>query len=408
MIHCRINKICLILLGLLACNPVREKLDFKNLEIYQLPENVESRWISFENPSGEKGAAAKENKGAKGHPYDWIEAGETKTIFNVVGSGIVHRMWITISDRSPHMLRSLKLEMFWDDAEKPAVSVPFGDFFGVGLGRKVSFENAFFSDPEGRSFNCQIPMPFNRSAKMTITNESDKPLEMIFYDVNYSLNPNLDNNLYFHSFWQRLPKTELGKDFEILPQVEGKGRFLGTNIGVIEDSIYDGSWWGEGEVKMYIDGDTDFPTIAGTGTEDYIGTAYGQGKFNHMYQGCLVAGENRGWCFYRLHILDPIYFYSDLRVTIQQIGGNMRQKVLEMQNRGVPLIPITQNKRLEPMVRFLDFDTPVDLSDTTSYSEDWVNFYRTDDWSATAYFYLDSPSSDLPQLANVSVRTTGL
>jgi len=214
-----------------------------------------------------------------------------------------------MSDRSAYMLRSLKLEMFWDGAEKPAVSVPFGDFFGVGLGKKTSFENVFFSDPEGRSFNCRIPMPFRTGAKMMITNESDKPLEMIFYDINYSQNIEPDENtLYFHAFWQRNQKTELGKDFEILPQVQGRGRFLGTNIGVIEDSLYEGSWWGEGEVKMYLDGDTEYPTIAGTGTEDYIGTAYGQGKFNHMHQGVYSLEKMDSGVF--IDITSPIQFIS--------------------------------------------------------------------------------------------------
>ena len=251
--------------------------------------------------------------------YDWIDVGETKTVFDVKGSGMIHRMWFTIRDRSPEMLRSLKLEMYWDNAEKPAVSVPFGDFFSIGLGKKTSFENAFFSDPEGRSFNCRIPMPFRKAGKITITNESPIQLELIFYDINYSLNLRHDREvLYFHSYWNREQKTELAKDFEILPKVQGKGRFLGTNIGVIENSVYEGSWWGEGEVKMYIDGDTDYPTLSGTGTEDYIGTAWGQGKFNHLNQGCLIAGEEGQWCFYRFHVPDPVYFYSECRVTIQQ------------------------------------------------------------------------------------------
>ena len=143
----------LIAVLLLACSQQKEHQSLNNLPIYHLPENVQSKWISFENITGAKGASAQENKGAKGHPYDWIEAGETKTVFDVQGSGMIHRMWFTIRDRSPEMLRSLKLEIFWDNAEKPAVSVPFGDFFSIGLGQKTSFENVLFSDPEGRSFN---------------------------------------------------------------------------------------------------------------------------------------------------------------------------------------------------------------------------------------------------------------
>lgn len=397
----------LFVISLFACSPQKEHQNLNGLPIYHLPENVQSRWISFENLTGAKGAAAQENKGAKGHPYDWIDVGETKTVFDVKGSGMIHRMWFTIRDRSPEMLRSLKLEMYWDNAEKPAVSVPFGDFFSIGLGKKTSFENAFFSDPEGRSFNCRIPMPFRKAGKITITNESPIQLELIFYDINYSLNLRHDREvLYFHSYWNREQKTELAKDFEILPKVQGKGRFLGTNIGVIENSVYEGSWWGEGEVKMYIDGDTDYPTLSGTGTEDYIGTAWGQGKFNHLNQGCLIAGEEGQWCFYRFHVPDPVYFYSECRVTIQQIGGSMRQNVLGMQQKNVSMIPITINQSQDPsLIHLMDLDQPADLSDSTLYTENWVNFYRSDDWSSTSYFYLDQPYSNLPALADVNIRT---
>lgn len=119
-----------------------------------LYQDIETRWNSFENPTSGKGTGGSENKGAKGHPYDYLKAGESKELINVKGSGIITRMWFTIRERSPEMLRSLKIEMFWDGADKPAVSAPFGDFFGNGLGRLVAHENALFANPEGRSFNC--------------------------------------------------------------------------------------------------------------------------------------------------------------------------------------------------------------------------------------------------------------
>ena len=270
-------------------------------KLYTIPQDAQTRWISFENQTGEKGRGGMENMGAKGHAMDHIKAGDSKVLFDVKGSGIIHRMWITIDDKSPEMLRSLKIEMFWDGAEKPAVVAPLGDFFGVGLGRMTSFENELFSSPEGKSFNSYIPMPFKTAARIVITNESPKDLLMIFYDINYSVTKALDpNSLYFHCYWNREIKTELGRDFEILPAVAGKGRFIGTNIGVIDDSVYQGRWWGEGEVKVFLDGDTDFPTLVGTGTEDYIGTGWGQGIFNHRFQGCLIADrEKHEWAFYR-------------------------------------------------------------------------------------------------------------
>ena len=137
---------------------------------------------------------------AKGHPFDRIPAGESIELVNVKGRGVINRIWLTISDRSPEMLRSLKIEMFWDGKSQPAVSVPLGDFFGVGLGKRVAFESAFFSDPEGRSFNCIIPMPFKTGARITVTNESDKQLDAIFYDVNMVQKKHEGKDLlYFHA-----------------------------------------------------------------------------------------------------------------------------------------------------------------------------------------------------------------
>jgi hypothetical protein len=127
---------------------------------------IEPRWSSPENINGKRGDGGKENNGAKGRPSVSIEAGETFELLNVHETGFISRIWITIDDRSPDMLRSLKLDMYWDDETKPAVSVPFGDFFSVGLGRTTTFENEFFASPEGRSFNCFIPMPFRKAAKI--------------------------------------------------------------------------------------------------------------------------------------------------------------------------------------------------------------------------------------------------
>jgi hypothetical protein len=172
-------------------------------------------------------------------------------LLDVTGPGIVDWIWITIADRSPRMLRSLRIEMYWDLSGQPAVSAPLGDFFGVALGRTASFENALFSNPEGRSFNCTIPMPFRTGARIVVRNESPDDLRMLFYDVDFRTVPRWgDGTLYFHAYWQRNPATSLGVDHEILPKVVGRGRFLGTNLGVITNPAYQDSWWGEGEVKV--------------------------------------------------------------------------------------------------------------------------------------------------------------
>ena len=401
---CEIIAATMVLLALPWC----EATSAQRGELFRKADGTVTRWSSFENLNGVKGRGGMENKGAKGHPYDSIKAGETKTLLDIKGCGIVTRIWITIRNRSPQMLRSLRIEMYWDGAKTPAVSAPFGDFFGVGLGKRVPFENELFSDPEGRSFNCCIPMPFRKAARIIITNDSDTNIKSIYYDVNYLLTAAHDSDvLYFHTHWRRENPTRLFHDFEILPRVKGKGRYLGTNIGVIADSIYENTWWGEGEVKVYLDGDDKYPTLVGTGTEDYIGTGWGQGVYAHRYQGCLIADKaNHQWAFYRYHIPDPVFFDKDCRVTIQQIGGDDKKKVRELIKKGVPLKPISISKDGN-FTKLLENTDEPNLDDP-SVPDGWCNFYRRDDVSATAYFYLDSPENNLPAIAPAAERTKGL
>lgn len=384
-----------------------EQADSFNGNLYEF-QNAETRWSSFENLTAGKGQGGAENNGAKGHACDEIKAGQSVTLLDIEGPGLITRMWFTIVDRSPEMLRSLKIELFWDGSSKPAVSTPFGDFFGIGLGKKTAFENELFADPEGRSFNCFIKMPFKKSAKLVVTNESSKDLTMLFYDINLlKLSQWNDNNLYFHCYWHRDTATTLGDDFQILPKVTGKGRFLGSNIGVNANPLYKDFWWGEGEVKIYLDNDTDLPTLVGSGTEDYIGTAWGQGKFCTRYTGCLFAGGDKNqWAFFRYHIPDPVYFENDIKVTMQQIGGNEKGKVIELQKKGVPLIPITIHETPK-MHKLYDPQKPLDLTDK-QLPEGWTNFYRSDDLSSTAYFYLDKPENELPPIQSVKIRTIKL
>lgn len=377
-------------------------------DLFEFDSSSTPAWSSFENITAAKGKGGMENNGAKGHPSDALEPGETKVLLNVKGQGIVNRIWVTINDRSPEMLRSLKLEMFWEDEKSPAVSVPFGDFFGMGLGRTARFNNAFFGSPEGKSFLCYIPMPFKKAARIQVTNESGKRLSHIFFDINFQWLTSWNrDNLYFHAYWSRDTATTLGGDFELLPAVRGKGRFLGVNIGVNANPVYEEYWWGEGEVKMYLDGDTGFPSLIGTGTEDYIGTGWGQGEFVNDYAGCLLANtDKKGWAFYRYHVPDPIYFKKDCRVTIQQMGGNKKELVIALQKKGVPMIPVAIDDlhRIHPLYTK---DSVIQL-DAPGLPEGFANFYRTDDVSATAYFYLDRPGTTLPVLASLSLRTAKL
>lgn len=361
--------------------------------LYEMPQTTQSRMASGENPTGEKGKGGVANGGRKGAATVRLNAGDSRVLAQATATrGMVRRIWMTFPDRSPQMLRSLKIEMYWDGASKPAVSAPVGDFFGIGLGQKVPFESVFFSDPEGRSFNCAIPMPFRTGMKIVMVNESKQNLDELFYDVDYTIGDELPANmLYFHAFYRRENPTTLRKDYEILPAVEGRGRYLGANIGVIVNTgEYFNTWWGEGEVKMYLDGDTKNPTINGTGTEDYIGTAWGQGKFANFYQGSPVADEKAmRWCFYRYHVLDPIYFYKNARVTMQQIG------YLAPHSRG----DIVKNNRT--LYRAGPGSVKMDTSKEGK-------FERSDDWSSCVYFYLDRPINSLPPIDPVDRRIQGL
>lgn len=327
---------------------------------------------------------------------------ESKTLLEVEGPGIVQRMWFTVRDRSPEMMRSIRLRIYWDGESKPAVDVPFGDFFGYGLSEVVRYESALFSNPEGRSFNCMIPMPFRLAAKVVITNESAKDIPEVFFDIDFIKLDKLEEDaLYFHAFWTRQKTSELGVDFEFLPEIEGRGRFLGVNMGVNADPVYGNTWWGEGEVKMYIDNDEEFPTINGTGTEDYIGTAWGQGEYTNLYQGCTLADDSvKQYAFYRFHIPDIIGFHQNFSASIQQIGGGMRDLVRTLLTNNVKLEPISLAS-INGFRRLLD--DPKDIFDE-DFPQGWVNFYRTDDYSATSYFYLNKPSTRLSELPEVSER----
>jgi hypothetical protein len=370
-------------------------------ELFEMPQGVESRMASPENPTGEKGKGGAANSGRKGAPTVSIRAGTSRVLAEARNrSGTVRRIWLTFYDRSPLMLRGLKIEMFWDGAAKPAVSAPLGDFFGVGLGQTTRFQSAIFSNPEGRSFNALLPMPFKTGMRIVLTNESGTDLPALYYDVDYTLGDRHGANmLYFHAHYRRENPTALQKDYEILPRVIGRGRYLGANLGVIVNTReYFKTWWGEGEVKMYLDGDRDLPTIAGTGTEDYIGTAWGQGAFADLYQGSPVADETRmRWAFYRYHVADPIYFYRDARVTIQQLG------YLDEENAK----RIVENKKT--LFRAGSGLVPLDAAKPRDWKNpgEWI-FERSDDWSSCVYFYLDRPENDLPPIDAVEKRTAGL
>jgi Protein of unknown function (DUF2961) len=370
-------------------------------ELYQMPNGVTPKVSSMENLNGLKGKGGMTNNGAKGSAFTDLKAGKSITLLDIREPGIIQRIWCTVSDRSPDMLRALRLLMYWDGSTKASVDVPFGDFFCAAL-QPVAFQSALFSDPEGRSFNCTIPMPFKSGARIILKNESQKDLDLLFFDIDFLEKAQPDSAaLYFHACWTRTNHADVGTDAVLLPEVKGRGRFLGVSVGLNVDSAYGPTWWGEGEFKCFLDGDSNYPSIVGTGSEDYIGTGWSEGYFANLYQGCLLAeAAARKYAFYRFHIPDPIYFQSACKVTIQQIGGFFRPDVLALQNKGVPMQLVSSSGVAGFRGAFDDHKNNIKEGD----AQDWVNFYRSDDYAATAYFYLDRPDNDLPELAPLAQR----
>jgi hypothetical protein len=290
---------------------------------------LDSRAASFENPTGARGAGGTAYGGRKGAPSRVIAAGETVVLADLEGPGTVRHVWLTIPPAPPEVMRAVLVEVRYDGASEPSIAVPVLDLFGLPHGRPVAYASALTTAQEGRGFNSYLPMPFRHSIHLSFTNASAQATPL-YYQVDYTLGPVPDDAGMLHVAWRREDPTVLRRDMVITEGLRGPGRFFGCNVGV--RVIDDGTWYGEGEVKIYRDGDTDLPTICGTGLEDYVGTAWGMGPHHAPYAGApLVVAEGGGEGmsmgrmpdfvgFYRWHLADPIMFATDLRVTLQQIG----------------------------------------------------------------------------------------
>ncbi len=411
----------LMALLLVSCSQEQSKQEsvsaFGN-ELYSKPEKgTITRWFSPENPNAEKAKGGLTNKGAKGNAFYIVQPGDKQRLLEMDGAGIIQRMWMsgTIA-MNAEQRRGVIINMYWDGADKPAVSAPIGDFFGNALGIMRPFDNELFSNPEGRSFNFTVPMPFRDGAVIEIVNESTSQV-LFWYDINVLQKESIpDDAMYFHAHWRRDKATKLGEDFEILPRIEGTGRFLGTNVGVIGDPKFLGTWFGEGEVKIYLDGDTSNPSLQGTGTEDYIGTGWGQGEYVGRHFGSLFSDDELDlYSFYRFHTADAVYFNQDCRVTIQQMGNANKDLLQKMKANNVEFIPVWQlqshgqdvgNAKGKPIehIRFLDMENAPDVEDDAFVSGVSTNYYRSDDVSATSYFYLDSPTNNLNAVQSFDER----
>ncbi|HNM77985.1 MAG TPA: DUF2961 domain-containing protein [Tepidiformaceae bacterium] len=288
--------------------------------------SLDSRAITFENPTGARGAGGMAHRGRKGAPSRMLQPGETVELADIAGPGTIRHIWMTFPPARPEVMRALWIEVYYDGMSEPSISVPCLDFFGLACGRPVAYHSAMTSAQEGRGFNAYFPMPFRERFRMVITNGSARP-QSFYYQVDYTLEKELPADAgYLHVSFRRENPTVMYRDFVIAEGLRGPGRFLGCAVGI--RTIDPAGWYGEGELKVYLDGDSEFPTICGTGLEDYVGSAWGMGPHFAHYAGAPLQAQPEGRkgsvpdfiSFYRWHVPDPIVFREELKVTIQQIG----------------------------------------------------------------------------------------
>jgi hypothetical protein len=321
--------------------------------LYHLSD-AKTRSISPENRTGEKGkggmatldegtaanAARELGQGWKVNPYVNFEPGETVTLGEIEGSGVINHIWMTpVGD-----YRLLIFRIYWDDETSPSVEVPVGDFFasGWGMGHEPEIKSLAMAVNPRSGMNSYWQMPFRKKCKITMENRGKGPAR-VYYQIDYSLEAVGADTPYFHAQFRRVNPLPAKEVFTIVDGIRGKGQYVGTYLAHGANSP---GWWGEGEIKFYIDGDTDFPTICGTGEEDYFCGSYGYeerrvdgrytyASFSNLYTGFYHVpfdGEQRRFGQYRWHIVDPVRFDEDLRITIQSMGWQSGGRYLPLQD----------------------------------------------------------------------------
>ena len=322
-----------------------------SLSSLPLIQNARSRTINCENPTGEPGkggmAASHLGPSRKGSPCFTLKAGETATLAEMSGPGAINHIWITVTDKTTDadcfVLRDVILRMYWDGEETPSVECPLGDFFASGFGVGARVNSLPIVVNPNRGFNCYFQMPFAQKAKITVESQHANDIGGFFYQVDYVLTDVPEDMGYFHAQWRQSKPVAYKGVHTILDGVQGQGQYVGVYMAV---QVNNNGWWGEGEIKFYMDGDDEFPTICGTGTEDYFGGAWnfefpqGQyGVFSGPYSGLPqvirpdgLYRANTRFGMYRFHLMDPIRFERDLRVTIQDLGWRADGRYLPQQS----------------------------------------------------------------------------
>ena len=327
---------------------------------YLLDTGLVSRSISFENPTGAPGeagkAASRLGEGRKGAPSIRLKPGQEVQLCDIKGPGTIRHIWMTTANE-PNNLRGLVIRAWWDGQQHPSIECPIGDFMGFAHGKVMPYDSAVHSLGKNAGMNIWLPMPFTKRAKITLTSEGTKEVPL-FYQIDYTIGDRHPRDVgRLHVLFRRENPTTIKQDFAILPERKNKGRYIGAVIGI--RNTHPGQWWGEGEIKVYMDGDTEFPTICGTGSEDYVGLSYGMQQTPYFYNGCNLTDKNFV-SMYRWHLPDPIAWQKDCRITIQQIAW--KQGLAETQ----------------------------------------------DDWSSATFWYEPTPSAPLPAMPDVKARTADI
>jgi len=301
--------------------------------------DARSRSISPENFTGEKGnggkaiqgtgfnAARELGQGWKVSPSIIIKSGETFTLADIQGPGAIKHIWMTPTGN----WRFSIIRIYWDDEPKPSVECPVGDFFAMGWGEYAQLSSLAVCVNPGSAFNCYWTMPFRKRCRITMENINPQDPMVLYYQIDYVLTLIPDDAGYFHAQFRR-SNPNLTGIYTLIDGIEGKGHYVGTYLAW---QVNNNGWWGEGEMKFYIDGDKDFPTICGTGLEDYFCGSYNfenqkekkyqpfTTPYTGLHQVILPDGLYRSqqrFGMYRWHITDPIRFEKNLRVTVQDLG----------------------------------------------------------------------------------------
>ncbi len=344
--------------------------------LYQLSD-AKTRSISPENFTGDKGKGgmSKLGEGAASHearelgqgwkvsPYIIIEPGQTFTLAEIEDSGCIQHIWMTPTGN----WRFYILRIYWDDETEPSVEVPVGDFFGMGWGEYAHLNSLAVTVNPGRAFNSYWQMPFRKKCKITMENIDVKSTRL-YYQIDYALTKVPKNAAYFHAQFRR-PKPDSEKEaYTIIDGIKGKGQYVGTYMAWQPNN---NGWWGEGEIKFYMDGDKEFPTICGTGAEDYFCGSYNfdvDGKYTEystpyagLHQVIRADGNykaNMRFGLYRWHITDPVRFEKDMRITIQDLGWRSGGRYLK---QGSDIASVAYWYQTEPHAPFPALPSKDDL-----------------------------------------------